>query len=132
MDRGERYSRNVEGKPSGMTVWFGMNLSASALGVSSVWMKMVRRACALGAGDVALVCPPDLNDGRCLLLEADSGDVRGESLNVRMAGMLAAASRAHRVVEPAATVGRVKLFARYRTAVFEAMVGRLVRWDTEC
>ena len=50
MERGERYSRNVDGKSSGKTLLLGLNLSASALGVSSVWMKIVRRDCAKGMG----------------------------------------------------------------------------------
>lgn len=33
--------------PSGNTRWFGRNLRASALGVVSVWMKIVRRDCAM-------------------------------------------------------------------------------------
>ena len=50
MERGDRYSRNVDGKFSGKTSLLGLNLSASALGVSSVWMKIVRRDCADGVG----------------------------------------------------------------------------------
>jgi len=63
VDLGEVYSRNVEGKPSGRTMWLGKNLRAcetlapvlqtargvttSAFGVDCVWMKMVRLAAAV-------------------------------------------------------------------------------------
>ena len=43
VDRGERYSMKGEVTFSGRTRWLGRNLRASALGVFSVWMKMVRR-----------------------------------------------------------------------------------------
>jgi len=43
VERGERYSRKGEGKFSGSMRWLGLNLRASALGVSSVCMKIVRR-----------------------------------------------------------------------------------------
>ena len=49
VDRGERYSKNVEGKLSGRMLWFGLNFRASALGVSSVVIKIVRLACGDGA-----------------------------------------------------------------------------------
>jgi hypothetical protein len=127
VDRGERYSRKVDGKSSGRTVWLGMNLSASALGVSSVWMKMVRRACVLGARGREFRSPSVRSDGRCVLRDADIGDVRGESLNDRTNGTLVETTRAHRLTDADALVGRLRLFARLRTAVFEAMlVGRCV------
>ena len=44
VERGDRYSRKVDGMLAGRICWFGRNLSASALGVSSVWMKIVRAA----------------------------------------------------------------------------------------
>jgi len=49
VERGDKYSKKGVLIPSGSTRWFGLNLSASALGVSSVWMKIVRLA---GEGSV--------------------------------------------------------------------------------
>lgn len=43
VERGLRYSMNGTESPAGRMRWFGRNLSASALGVGSVWMKIVRR-----------------------------------------------------------------------------------------
>lgn len=42
VDRGFIYSMKGVLKSSGTTLWFGMNLRASAFGVFSVWMKIVR------------------------------------------------------------------------------------------
>lgn len=42
VSRGERYSMKGAEMPSGMMRWFGTNFTASALGVDSVWMKIVR------------------------------------------------------------------------------------------
>ena len=75
MERGERYSRKVDGKLSGRMAALGRNLRASALGMSSVWMKMVRREGVEGRsgcaeGDVV---------GRVRLWEEERGVVRGRS-----------------------------------------------------
>lgn len=80
MDRGDKYSRNVEGMSSGMTAWFGRNLRASGLGVSSVWMKIVRFACAVGDACRENVWLYGCRVGRCVLLEGDKDDTRGASL----------------------------------------------------
>jgi hypothetical protein len=40
--RGFRYSMKGIVTSGGSTAWFGRNLSASAFGVFSVWMKMLR------------------------------------------------------------------------------------------
>lgn len=50
VERGVMYSMKGVATDSGRTRWFGRNLSASALGVLSVWMKMVRRACGVDSG----------------------------------------------------------------------------------
>jgi hypothetical protein len=58
VDRGFRYSMKGVVRPSGRIRWLGRNLSASALGVLSVWMKMLRwRVCGRRArhGCCALV-----------------------------------------------------------------------------
>jgi hypothetical protein len=44
------YSMNGVDRPSGSTRWLGRNLSASGLGVFSVWMKIVRLPPAAAAG----------------------------------------------------------------------------------
>jgi hypothetical protein len=79
VERGDRYSKNVDGKFSGRTLWLGLNFSASAFGVSSVWMKIVLLDWADG-----VVCRIAgwLNGciaGLCLLLDDDIGVVRQES-----------------------------------------------------
>jgi hypothetical protein len=73
VDLGERYSRKGEGKLSGRTSWFGRNLSASAFGVSSVWMKIVRAA---GGVCRRAGCPCGVNVGLCRLLEEEMGVAR--------------------------------------------------------
>lgn len=45
--RGLRYSMNGVGRFSGRIRWLGRNFNASALGVPSVWMKIVRRPSVL-------------------------------------------------------------------------------------
>jgi hypothetical protein len=42
VERGFRYSTNGVLRLSGTTRWFGRNLRASAFGVLSVWMKILR------------------------------------------------------------------------------------------
>jgi hypothetical protein len=42
VDRGLRYSRKGDESPGGRIGWFGRNLRASAFGVFSVWMKILR------------------------------------------------------------------------------------------
>ena len=56
--RGLRYSMYGTLMDSGITRWLGTNLTASALGVGSVWMKIVRapwgrRSAPASAGVVA-------------------------------------------------------------------------------
>ena len=89
MDRGERYSRNVDGKLSGRMSWFGRNLSASALGVSSVWMNIVLLACADGAGCRTTGWLRGWIVGLCRLFEGDMGVARGASENGRVAVVVA-------------------------------------------
>ena len=55
MDRGDVYSTELTGKSGGKTGWLGMNFSASAFGVSCVWMNIVRAVSGTLDGNVAVV-----------------------------------------------------------------------------
>lgn len=54
------------GKSAGRTGWFGMNLSASALGVSCVCMNIVLAVSGTCVGNVAVVWHSELRVGRLL------------------------------------------------------------------
>lgn len=120
------YSRKEDGKFSGRTSWFGMNLSASALGVSSVWMKIVRFACVDGVTCLARDCLYDCIVGLCLLAEEDKGVARGASLKYLVHVPEVVARRAHRVALVEVAIGRVRAFARHCTAGLADMLQSLV------
>lgn len=63
------YSIDVPAKSSGNTGWFGMNFSASALGVSCVWMKIVLAVRGVWEGSVATVWHSALRFGLFLAFE---------------------------------------------------------------
>lgn len=116
--------------------WFGRNLRAccivsyragraccvfertSLLGVGSVWMKIVRLACA----DGDCLCTGWLKGctvGLCLLCDAVIDEaMMGASENNR-----AVASLRHRVALDAPAVGRAKAFWRQQTAGLLAIMG---------
>jgi len=73
VDRGDRYSRNVDGKLSGRMVWFGLNLSASSFGVVSVCMKIVRLDCVVGTDERITGWLRGCSVGRSLLLVDEMG-----------------------------------------------------------
>lgn len=75
VERGLRYSMKGVVSCSGSTRWFGRNLRASALGVVSVWMKMVRRAVCGRRDRQGWACLDDWRRGR-------RGDVVGVLLLV--------------------------------------------------
>ena len=64
-----------------MIVEFGLNFNASAFGVSSVWMNIVRRACADGSPCRTAGWLKGWIVGLCLLLEDEIGVVLGELEN---------------------------------------------------
>jgi hypothetical protein len=54
-------------------LWFGLNLSASAFGVSSVWMNIVRLVCVVGMDGRSVGWLSGWMVGLCLLLEDEMG-----------------------------------------------------------
>jgi hypothetical protein len=72
VERGLRYSRKGDDIDSGRTRWLGLNLRASAFGVGSVWMNMVRRADDTTIG--AALCDHCCIFGRRCSGEAVMGD----------------------------------------------------------
>jgi hypothetical protein len=72
VERGLRYSRKGDDIDSGRTRWFGLNLRASAFGVGSVWMNMVRRATDAIIGTA--LCEHCCIFGRCCSGDAVMGD----------------------------------------------------------
>lgn len=117
VERGDRYSKNVDGKFSGKTLWFGLNFRASALGVSSVWMKIVRRDCADGRACRTMGWLRDSIVGLCRRLEEDMGVVRVASEKQRVVVDVAS-----RCVLLAVVDGRGSAFARQRIAGFVDIV----------
>lgn len=99
-----------------------MNLSASALGVSSVWMKIVRFACVVGLICLASGWAYGCNVGLCLLDDEDSGVARGASLKDLAEAVELVASRAHLFADVDVAVGRVRAFARPRNAGLADMI----------
>lgn len=117
MDRGVRYSRKVLGKSSGRTVWFGRNLRASALGVSSVWMKIVRRAWVAGAACRLRGCAR----GLCCVFRG-----LGRAADVETRRVVLVASLALFVMVDVLMFGRGRAFERQRIAGFEAIFSRVI------
>lgn len=66
VERGDVYSRELVGKSAGKTGWFGMNLSASALGVSWVCINIVLAVRSTCVGNVAAVWHSEWRVGRLL------------------------------------------------------------------
>ena len=104
-----------------------MNLSASALGVSSVWMKIVRFDCAEGVACLARGCVYGCKVGLCLLLVEDKGVARGASLKYLDEVFEVVARRAHRPTAAEGAVGLVSAFARHRTAGLADILWRMCR-----
>ena len=114
MDLGVRYSRKELGKSSGRMVWFGRNLRASALGVSSVWMKIVRFACGCLKSAVRVVCAA----GLWRRAEGDNEVAMGACEKLRVA----AASLCVLVAVEDVRVGRERALKRQRVTDLEAMM----------
>lgn len=73
--RGLRYSMKGVGRFSGRMRWLGRNLSASGLGVPSVWMKIVRRPPRIAGNPGRRGCVNGRDtDGRVPAASAGSGD----------------------------------------------------------
>lgn len=119
MERGERYSTNVDGMLSGRTVVLGLNFSASALGVSSVWMKIVLRDCV---GCRSAVCARGWVVGLCRWREEDIGVVR--ELSEKYRGVVASRWT---LVALVVVDGREIAFVRLRIAGLLAMTA-LIEW----
>jgi hypothetical protein len=115
VERGVRYSRKDEGKSSGRISWLGRNLRASALGVSSVWMKIVRFACGWEKSGVRGVCVA----GLWRRVEGDNEVAMGacEKLRVVVAANLCVLAVVDELI-----VGRERALVRHRVADLEAMV----------
>jgi hypothetical protein len=114
VERGVRYSRKEEGKSSGRISWLGRNLRASALGVSSVWMKIVRFACGCWKSCGRVVWRP----GLWRWVEGDSVVAMGACEKLRVA----AASLCVLVAVDEVRVGRERALDKQRVTDLEAMV----------
>ena len=95
-------------------VEFGLNFSASAFGVSSVWMKIVRLACAEGTACRTVAWFRGCMVGLSRLFEDDIGVDRGASEKYRVD--VDVARRWHLFVVAVDPVGRMSAFVRHRTA----------------
>ena len=109
-----RYSRNEEGKSSGRISWLGRNLRASALGVSSVWLKIVRFACGWLKSGVRVFCAA----GLWRRAEGDNVVAMGACEKLRVA----AASLCVLVAVDEVRVGRERALDKQRVTDLEAMV----------
>lgn len=99
VSRGERYSMKGAEMVSGMMRWFGTNFTASALGVDSVWMKIVRAPTGSAPGSTGFrVVRRGRGDelakgavrGRVWIWRAASADVlAGDAVDVTTLGLLA-------------------------------------------
>lgn len=58
-----RYSMKGVETSGGSTLWFGKNFSASALGVLSVWMKMLRAPRGASVGVLGAAAAAVRSDG---------------------------------------------------------------------
>ena len=95
-------------------LWFGRNFSASAFGVSSVCIKIVRLACADGTACRAAGWLRGSTIGLYLLLEDEIGVAFGES--EKCLAVVDVASLWHRVMVAVEVVGRGSAFERQRMA----------------